>query len=172
MSVTAHARNLLDPRGRANRAGLLRIALLLLAADALAVAAVLCNLVDPVGPAIVAFKGVSLWIATAAVSKRLHDLGLCTCYLARGLIATAVWSVVVALALMAVFTPMELTDTGHRAFWINVVVVSVPVLAAILWLHAKRGEAGANRFGPEPDASGFAYRRRSVARHEPELQAA
>lgn len=147
--------DLFDPRGRASRSGLLAVALVLMAADLAAVAAIMATGAAYTGPGALAFKLVSVWVATAGVSKRLHDLDLSAWWVAKGLVAVAVWSVVVAVLLLTRFDAADALNPARVAFWLNVAATSAPMLAALIWLHVARGTPGANRFGAEPDARGF-----------------
>lgn len=144
---------LLDPRGRASRSDLLRVAGLLLAADAVAIGVIATTDAGFTGPGALAFKLVSIWVATVAVARRLHDLDLSAWWIAKGLAALIVWSIVVACGLLTAYDAADAVDPGHIAFWLNVCVTSAPVLAALGWLHVARGTAGPNGFGPSPGAA-------------------
>lgn len=148
-------RDLFDPRGRASRSGLLATAVVLMAADLAALAVIMATGAAFIGPGALAFKLVSIWVATAGVSKRLHDLDLSAWWVAKGLVALAGWSVAVAVLLLTRFDAADALNPAHPAFWINVATTAAPMLAALIWLHVARGTAGANRFGAEPGARGF-----------------
>jgi uncharacterized membrane protein YhaH (DUF805 family) len=155
MSALPTFHDLFDPRGRANRGGLLKVAVLLLAADVVAVAVIAATGAAFTGAAALAFKLVSVWIATAAVARRLHDVGFSAWWIAKGLAALIAWSIAVAVALLTRYTAAEALDPAQSAFWLNLALTSAPVLAALGWLHVARGDAAANRYGPPPGASGF-----------------
>lgn len=155
MSIMPTVQDLFDPRGRASRSGLLAVAALLMAADAVAVAVIMATGAAFTGPGALAFKIISVWIATAAVAKRLHDVGRSAWWVVKGLVALVGWSIVVAALLLTRFNAADAVNPGHIAFWINLSVTAAPTLAALIWLHVARGTPGANRFGPEPDARGF-----------------
>lgn len=74
-------------RGRCSRAGLLAVAGVLLAADALVLASIPSTGASLTGPAALAFKLGSVWVATAAVAQRLHDLDLSAWRIAKWLVA-------------------------------------------------------------------------------------
>lgn len=155
MSIVPTFQDLFDPRGRVSRSGLLAIALLLMAADAVAVTVIMATGAAFTGLGALAFKTVSVWIATAGVVKRLHDVDRSAWWVVKGLVALVGWSVVVAALLLVRFNAADALNPGHVAFWINLSVTAVPLLAVLIWLHVARGTPGPNRFGPEPDARGF-----------------
>lgn len=146
--------DLLDPRGRVSRRGLLMVAALLLAADVVLVGLLAATDASFTGPGALAFKVLSVWVATVAVARRLHDLDLSAWWIAKGLAALIAWSIAVSCALLVKFDAADAVDPGHVAFWLNVGVTSAPVLVALGWLHVARGTSGPNRYGPEPDARG------------------
>lgn len=153
--------DLFDPRGRCSRAGLLAVAGVLLAADALVLALILFTGASLTGPAALAFKLGSVWVATAAVAQRLHDLDLSAWWIAKWLVAQIGWSIVVAALLLTRFNARDAMDPSHVAFWLNLVATSTPLLVALVWLHFARGTPGPNRFGAEPDGRGFGLAHRS-----------
>ncbi len=147
--------DLFDPAVRASRAGLLAIAALLMAADLVAVLLIVATGAAFTGAGPLAFKLVSVWIAMAAVGKRLHDLDLSAWWIAKGLLALVGWSIAVACLMLTTFSPLDAVNPGHVAFWINAAFNATPVLAALIWLHFAHGTPGPNRYGSEPDARGF-----------------
>lgn len=147
---------LLDPRGRCNRKGLLMVAMTMLAVDLAMVPLILAGVLSLNGCGLIALKFGSVWIATVAVAKRLHDLDLSAWWIAKALAAFIGWSIVVSCLLLTTFNAADALNPAHSAFWLNVTATCTPVLGAILWLHVAKGTPGANRYGPEPGASGFA----------------
>lgn len=148
--AAAHVIEWLDHRGRLDRAGLLAVTVLLLLADALAASVIAATGASLTSPGVMAFKAVSLWMATAALNKRLHDIGLSGWWITRGLAALLVWSAIVAVGLLMVVPAAQAANPAHGAFWVNVALTSAPVLAALLWVHAKQGTPGPNAYGPAP----------------------
>ena len=155
MTALPTLQDLLDPRGRASRSGLLTVALLLMSADVAAVAVIMTTGAAFAGLGALAFKLVSIWVATVGVIKRLHDLELSGWWVAKGLVAVAGWSVVVAMLLLTRFDAADALNPAHAAFWINLTATAVPMLAALIWLHLAHATPGPNRFGAEPGVRGF-----------------
>ncbi len=155
--------DLFDPRGRASRSGLLAVALLLIAADVAALVFILSTGAAFTGPGALAFKIVSVWVATAGVSKRLHDLDHSAWWIAKALVVLIFWSIAVAASLLIWFNAVDAQNPAHVAFWLNVTASAAPVLAALIWLHVARGNLGPNRYGAEPDARGFSLPDTSAA---------
>lgn len=143
--------DLFDPRGRINRAGLLAVAIVLLVLEL--GAAGLCYLaeVPTTGFVFGALKLLFTWLATAAVIKRLHDLGLGAGMLLKASLGVILWSVILTIVLMALFGDAAMQE-GKIGFWMSVGGTVAPVLVLILWLHVARGVEGPNVFGPEPAA--------------------
>lgn len=155
--MTGHptVQDLFDPRGRVSRAGLLAVAVLLLAADVVAGLLIVASGAAFTGVGPLVFKLVSVWIATTAVAKRLHDLDLSAWWIIKGLLALVGWSIAVAVLLLTQFSPLDAVNPGHMAFWINVAVNAAPVLTALIWVHLAHGTPGPNRYGSEPGGRGF-----------------
>ncbi|MEO1205792.1 MAG: DUF805 domain-containing protein [Pseudomonadota bacterium] len=151
--------DLFDPRGRCSRKGLAWIALVLLPAQ-LVFAAILFALdLHWSHPVVIVLNVVVIWPVVAVVIKRLHDLGRSWIWLPFGMIGLVVWSVAVAILTLTMFNPGHITPTSP-AMVFNAIGNLGPMLAALLYLHFRRGQTGDNRFGPEPDASGFSRARR------------
>lgn len=155
MSASEIAHAFLDPRGRCDRQGLLLIAIVLLVLQLVLGGALWLADVDLTGTVALALKAVFLWAAVAAASKRLHDFGRSAWWLLGGLAASVAWSF--ALAFAAIFTvgPEALTPQSpwFAAFFAG---TSLPLFAALMWLHFAKGMQGPNRFGPATNAWGFA----------------
>jgi uncharacterized membrane protein YhaH (DUF805 family) len=143
--------DLFDPRGRINRVGLLAVAIVLLALEIVALAIFYLAGGDSSGPLIIVLKLLFTWLATAAVIKRLHDLGLGASTLVKAALAIVLWSVVLSAALMILLGDAAMAE-GEIGFWLSVGGTVAPVLVLILWLHVARGMAGPNTYGPEPPA--------------------
>lgn len=156
MSVVSFALNLADPRGRCDRKGLLVVALALVAVEMAVAGVVVATGIGLDHPGLLAVKLACLWLATAVVSKRLHDLGLPATRMLWAALGVVAWSTVLALAAMLTLGDAAMVP-GMAGYNIAVGGTVLPVLASTLWLHFARGESGANRFGPEPMASGFSH---------------
>lgn len=155
MSAAETILGVIDPRGRLSRKGLLAVAGWLLAADVAVALLLWLTGVSFTGPAAFSFKFVTVWIATVAVAKRLHDLDLSAWWIAKAMAAFIGWSIVVSCLLLTTFNAADAVNPHHMAFWLNVTATCTPVLAAILWVHVAKGTPGANRYGPEPGVGAF-----------------
>lgn len=155
MSGFPTIQDLLDPRGRASRTGLLKVAALLMAADIALVIVLAGTGTGFTGSGAIMFKLASVWLATVAAVKRLHDLDLSGWLIAKGLAAVIGWSIVVSSALLTTYDAADALNPAHLAFWLNLGFTSAPVLAALVWLHVAPGTPGFNSHGSEPAARGF-----------------
>lgn len=147
--IIAVAISAFDPRGRTGRAGLLVMALALLVLEMAAAALVLTLDLPLTGPLALGLKAAFFWIATAALSKRLHDLGKSAWLIAKGASGVVLWSAAVSIVLMVVLGTAAM-EPGQAGYMISVAATTAPVLLAILWLHCAPGMPGPNRFGPPP----------------------
>jgi uncharacterized membrane protein YhaH (DUF805 family) len=164
--IAAATIDLFDPRGRINRKGLLAVAMALLAAEAGFAALAVAGGAGLESPLVVLGKIMFLWLATAAVSKRLHDLSLSAWVMLKAALAVILWSIVETAVLMMVLDRGAMEE-GQYGFWLSVGGTVLPVFALILWLHCARGTPGTNAYGPEPDGYGSSKPARSPS--EPEL---
>lgn len=155
MSAAELARAFLDPRGRCDRKGLLLIAVVLLGLQLLVGGALWLVDADLTGPVALSLKAAFFWAAIAAASKRLHDFGRSAWWLAGGLLASVVWSFALAFTAVLAVGPEALTPQSpwFGAFFAG---TSLPLFAALMWLHFVKGMPGPNRFGPATNAWGFA----------------
>lgn len=152
--LKAIAVHTLDPRGRLNRFGLLSVAFLLLGLE-IAAAALIVGLDRPInGAEAIGLKVLFFWMATAAISKRLHDLDRSAWWLLKAAGAIIAFAVVVTLVLMATLGNASMRP-GELGFLLGVASTTVPVFVMILWLHCAPGDAGPNRFGPPPQGLAF-----------------
>ena len=153
---TAHfLLTLLDPRGRCNRKGLMVLALALLGVQFVAGVGLNIAGLGLDTPAGIWVSAVFLWVGFAATSKRLHDCNLRAWWF---LAAIAVWLVCTMLLSMtlAIVLGADSMAEGAVGYWIALLTMMLAVVAAMLWLHLKPGDAGTNRFGPAPRGNGFA----------------
>lgn len=145
---------LFDPRGRCNRKGLLIIACAMLAVQICLVLGLWQAGASLDTPMVVALKAVFVWLALAAASKRLHDLGLGTLWIGAAFLGLLVWSVLSVMAVMSVFGT-DVFNVNSPAFATVMAANIAPVIIVTLWMHFAKGDLGANRFGPPPGADGF-----------------
>lgn len=153
-SVAELVWHMVDPRGRCNRKGLLIVAGLLLATEMLTGAIVWLLGADLDGGAVLALKLVFIWTAICAGSKRLHDLNLRAWWLLGTLGITTAWTLVLVIALAVTLGP-EVLQPGTSWYFGALAASSLPIFAATLWLHFRKGQPGLNRFGVEPRGLGF-----------------
>lgn len=147
---------LFDPRGRCDRKGLALVALVLLPLQLAFAVLVLGLELAWDHPFALAGKVVFLWIAIAAVVNRLHDLGRGAIWFLYATLIYLAWSVAVAVLAIALFGP-EGIATGGAGFYFVLCANCAAMIAALLYVHFKRGEVGANRFGPAPGPDGFSH---------------
>jgi uncharacterized membrane protein YhaH (DUF805 family) len=99
------------------------------------------------------------WLALAAASKRLHDLGRSAWWtLAAFLgVVVVVTLIVLTAAIILGLGALHPSSPHFRAVHLATLVgATVPIFAATMWLHLARGTPGPNRYGPEPTGIGFA----------------
>lgn len=146
--------DILDPRGRVNRKGLAVLAAVVMGAQIGTYGYDYLTGIRLPANAMQAVDVLFCWLGIAAISKRMHDLGLSTWRLLFGAIAIAVAAVVVAS--VAVFALGEASVMpGGLGFLILGFVTFGPVISATIWLHFAAGEPQSNRFGPVPGLNGF-----------------
>ena len=143
-----------DPRGRYDRVEFIWAAITLLAAQlAFALGLWVMN------ASFLGWRGVVAnlafgWLACAAISKRLHDLGRSAWWMLGGVLTWLVAAIAVALAVALAAGP-EALETGAPGFWATFTALMLPPLGLAVWLHLAEGEPVANRYGPGP-AQGYA----------------
>ncbi len=152
--IATIAQELVDPRGRCNRKGLVILAVAILALEAVIGLIVLALGISLEGPLAISIKLAFFWTAFAAASKRLHDLGRSAWWVAAGLLGLIVWSFALAIAALMAFGPHVLT-TSTAVYAAIMIGTMLPALAALLWLHFAKGHPGPNKFGPQPEGLGF-----------------
>ncbi len=145
---------LFDPRGRCNRKGLLVIACAMLAVQICLAIGLWQAGASLESPVVVALKVVFVWLALAAASKRLHDLGLGTLWIGAAFLGLLVWSVLSVMAVMSVFGT-DVFNVNSPAFATVMSANIAPVIIVTAWMHFAKGDSGANRFGPPPGRDGF-----------------
>jgi uncharacterized membrane protein YhaH (DUF805 family) len=159
--------DILDPRGRADRKGLIVLAAVLIGAQSGVYGTIFATgLRLPLGTEL-AVNAVFFWLGFVAIAKRMHDLGLSSTRL--GMVFLAWMTLAVASGIAAgYFLGEDAMLPGSPGFLIAAAVVMLPAIAATLWLHCAPGVEGANRFGPAPGISGFSRPRHNT---EPRLAA-
>jgi uncharacterized membrane protein YhaH (DUF805 family) len=121
----------LDPRGRCNRKGLLRAAGVLLTAQA-AISLTLWSVgIDFTSGLAMVANAAFCWISFALVCKRLHDLGRSSWWIAG---AALVWLVAIiclagAIALMG---DPDLLAPETPSYWLTLAAMLLPLLVAAL----------------------------------------
>ncbi len=147
---------LIDPRGRVNRKGLILLTTVMLGAQTGVYGAMYKMGIEPQTGIGLVFHSLFLWLGIVAVAKRLHDLGIRATALVWAGLGFAVWSLVLAFAIVAVISNGA-TDPGGPALTLGVLASMLPLFAVAIWLHCATGEAGSNRYGEVPGAHGFSY---------------
>lgn len=153
-SLALWANHLLDPRGRCNRYGLAWVAFVMLPAQLALLAATAILVIPWTHPVVLALKCAFIWMAVAAVIKRLHDLGRGAIWMLIGSVLFVIWSFAVALAAIFTFGTTEMVP-GTPMYLVVLGLNTAFMLAALLYLHFKKGDQGPNAYGPAPDNSGF-----------------
>jgi uncharacterized membrane protein YhaH (DUF805 family) len=141
--AAALAMVLLDPRGRIGRRDLLLSACVVLSLEFL--------LLMPSSEVIaVPAKGLALWIAMAALIKRLHDLDYSGWWVPAGLGGLCIWTALLAMvSLLTVGQDAFLPGTTANLVLLGLIML--PAAGITLWLHLSQGDAAANRYGaPAP----------------------
>ena len=146
--------DIVDPRGRANRRGLVVLAMIVLLAQACVYGGGYLAGRALQGPASWVIHSLLIWLGTAAVSKRLHDLGISAWWLLWAAIGVFVWTFIGSFAVVLTLG-FEAAAPGSTGMMIAMAVSFAPILALTVWMHAASGAQGDNKFGPSPDASGF-----------------
>jgi uncharacterized membrane protein YhaH (DUF805 family) len=138
--VAALAMLLLDPRGRIGRRDLLLAACAVLGIELL--------LMAPSNEMIALLaKSLALWIGSAAIIKRLHDLGRSGCWLPAGLGGLCMWTALLATGFL-VTAGSDAFVPGKPGYAALSGLVMLPAIGMGLWLHLTQGDVAANRFGP------------------------
>ena len=157
---TAYSVELIDPRGRCDRRGLLALAIIIMVLQAALALAVLASGIEPAPLIVDMVNAVFVYMAFAATAKRLHDTGRSAWWIVGGAIAVVAWSIAVAFSAVLALGP-DGFDPGSFWWIVAVTVSTLPAFALLLWLHCAKGDSQANRFGPVPGRSGFARHGRS-----------
>ena len=146
--------DIVDPRGRANRKGLIILAAILLLAQACVHGGCYFAGHELQGPASWVIHSLLIWLGTAAVSKRLHDLGISAWWLLWAAIGMFVWTFIASFAVVLTLG-FEAAAPGSTGMLIAIAVSLAPILALTVWMHVAVSAQGDNKFGPTPGASGF-----------------
>lgn len=154
LSFLSHVCQVADPRGRVNRKALLGVAVALLSVQALAMLGHWLVTSPILHFAISVFEVGSLWLATSAAIKRLHDLGHSGWWVPGSILLQFVWTLI---ACFATFLSLgeAVAEIGSPEFMVYAAAVMFWPLVATVWLHFAPGQEGDNKYGPEPDESGI-----------------
>lgn len=147
-------RALFSLRGRMSRKGLLISASVLILIEIVGASLIWIFGFDARSPLVMALKIAFVWIAVAAVCRRLHDLGLSAWRLPTAIALQASWTIILASA-MSVSLGIEQMQPGAEGYGFLLAGCVAPVIAATLWLHVCEGQKASNRFGPRPGPLGF-----------------
>jgi uncharacterized membrane protein YhaH (DUF805 family) len=148
------ALQLVDPRGRCDRKGFLIAATLLLSAQGLIALGLWLWGLGFDGWGVLGANLGFCWLAYAAISKRLHDMGRSGWWFATGLVGWFIGSFVFALAVaLAAGTAALAPDTPtHHALF---AFMLLPLVVGLVWLHMAAGDRAHNKYGPVPSTLGF-----------------
>jgi uncharacterized membrane protein YhaH (DUF805 family) len=139
---------LFDPRGRLGRLGLLISATAMLGLEAL-VLALSPGGAEALPAALWPLKIMALWIGTAALIKRLHDVDLSGWWVLAGAAGLCIWTAVLAVVFVLGAGAQSL-DAGTFGYIALTGLVMLPAIGVTLWLHLAPGLPHANRFGAVP----------------------
>ena len=146
--------DIFDPRGRANRKGLVVLAAILLLAQACVYGGCYLAGHQLQAPVSWVIHSLLIWLGTAAISKRLHDLGISSWWMLWAAISLFVWTFVTSFAVVLTLG-VAAAAPGSTGILIAMAVSFAPILGLTAWMHVALGAQGDNKFGPTPDASGF-----------------
>src|SRR5262245_15451684 len=143
-----------DPRDRCNRKGLLLAAAILLTLQVVIGLALTAAGIDLASPMLLPIDVAFCWVAFALIAKRLHDLGRSAWWIPAAVLIWLIAIVCLAGAIVLSGDP-DMLAPGTTGYWVTFATMLMPLLVAAIWLHVTPGNAGSNRFGPEPTAHGF-----------------
>jgi uncharacterized membrane protein YhaH (DUF805 family) len=146
-----------DPRGRINRKGLAIFAAVLIGAQAGLYGALIANEGSFHTGLANVINAVLFWMGFVAAAKRLHDFNMSSWWLLGALGAMAIWCFALSFTLVYMLGE-EGFGPGGAGMITAVLGTSLPLLAALIWIHCAKGETGPNRFGSAPGPSGFSSR--------------
>jgi len=131
---------LFDPGGRVARGEFL-----FLAAAAVSLAA--ASAVSPSSGSLTsAASGIALWIAYAAVAKRLHDLDRSAWWAIAAAGALCMWTALLAM-LFLLMLGVDGLAAGSGGMAALTGLVGLPAIGFLLWLHGAAGAPHVNRYG-------------------------
>ena len=153
--------DIFDPRGRANRKGLIILASILLLAQACLHGGCLLTGRELQGQASWVIHSLFVWLGTTALSKRLHDLGISAWWILWSAIGVFIWTFIVSFAVVLTLG-FEAVEPGGTGMMIAMPVSFAPILALTIWMHFALGDENSNMFGPVPGETGFSKPRPSA----------
>ena len=155
-------RQMVDPRGRCDRQAFLHIALGFLALQATVGAIFWLFGIEVGGTGTLVLNAPIFWIGTTVCIKRLHDVGRRGWWLPGAFVIWFVAAIVIATVVSLVLGSDALAE-GEPAFLMMFAAITLPALAALLWLHTAAGVPHSNAFGPLP--TGFGFSMPNIRRH-------
>lgn len=147
-------RQLIDPRGRCNRQGLLVLTVIALTIQTVAGVVLALNGQPLHGKLALALNAPIFWVGAMAVLKRLHDMGRTGWWVPAMTTAWIVWAFIATFVAVAAFGPQAVAE-GSMGFWIVFAMIVLPAFGGLLYLHAAPGETGTNKYGEVPGPTGF-----------------
>lgn len=155
IAILKHASS---PRGRADRRGLLAIALGFLAAQFLLGAALHAFGVQPSLVVGLLLNAPILWIGYATTVKRLHDVGRSAWMVP---LAVGFWIASTFVVGTIISTVAYLVIGAHviqPGSWLHTAlffIIALPAFGGLIWLHTAPGSLGDNRYGAPTGELGF-----------------
>lgn len=150
-------RLLFDPRGRIDRKGLLAVAAPMVVIQILVMA--LLRVVEPT-PTVeileLVTKSVFVLIALVLAAKRLHDVSMSGWWIVGTMFGVTALITASAFGFLFALGPQTLVE-GNLGFVVTIGINVVLMMAALMWLHCKRGTPADNVHGPVPQGFGISY---------------
>jgi uncharacterized membrane protein YhaH (DUF805 family) len=163
--------DILDPRGRANRKGLVILAAILLLAQTVVYGGLQFTGRELQGLPSWVIHSLFIWLGATALSKRLHDLSISAWWILWSAIGVVIWAFVVCFAVVMTLG-FEAAEAGSSGMMIAMLVSFAPIIALTIWMHFAPGDEGRNPFGPVPGDTGFSKPSPTVPAGQPSSMAA
>lgn len=148
--------DIIDPRGRTDRKGLIVGAVILIGLQ-LGIYGAQAATGSPLPLAVFSgLQAVFVWLSLVLVAKRLHDLGFGLRHALAGLATIAAMGFATALGAATLFGEEALLPGGTGYFALAAAIFT-PFAAITIWLHCAPGQKVANRYGEVPGPTGFSH---------------